>query len=128
MSYNFIFVLIKNFLLILYFSISQFALNSRGCESCIIFRGVFNSFMTEVLICGALRDLVPFVQFRKREKHPWKSVNLSKLQAEACNFTKIDTPPCVFFTFFKIVQMSTKSRNASHIPLSYCVTIKFVIF
>ena len=28
-------------------------------------------------ICGALRDLVPFVQFKKREKHPWRSVNFS---------------------------------------------------
>ena len=25
------------------------------------------------LICDALRDLVPFVQFKKREKHPWRS-------------------------------------------------------
>ena len=24
--------------------------------------------------CGALHDLVPFVQFKKREKHPWRSV------------------------------------------------------
>ena len=38
-------------------------------------------------IRGALRDLVPFVQFKKRE---------------ACNFTKISTPPWVFFTFFKL--------------------------
>ena len=29
-------------------------------------------------ICDALRDLVPFVQFKKREKHPWRGVNLSK--------------------------------------------------
>ena len=29
--------------------------------------------------CGALRDLVPFVQFKKREKHPWRSVNFSKV-------------------------------------------------
>ena len=36
-------------------------------------------------ICGALRDLVPFVQFKKREKHPWGN-----------------TPPLVFFTFFKL--------------------------
>ena len=27
---------------------------------------------------------------------------LVKLQAEACNFTKIYTPPWVFFTFFKL--------------------------
>ena len=25
-----------------------------------------------------LRDLVPFAQFKKREKHPWKSVTFSK--------------------------------------------------
>ena len=29
--------------------------------------------------CDALRDLVPFVQFKKREKHLWKSVNLKLL-------------------------------------------------
>ena len=28
---------------------------------------------------GALRDLVLFVQFKKREKHPWRSVNFSKV-------------------------------------------------
>ena len=32
-----------------------------------------------VLICGAMRDLVPFVQFKKREKHPWRSVTFSKV-------------------------------------------------
>ena len=29
--------------------------------------------------CNALRDLVPFVQFKKREKHPRRSVNFSKV-------------------------------------------------
>ena len=29
--------------------------------------------------CDVLRDLVPFVQFQKREKHPWRSVNFSKV-------------------------------------------------
>ena len=29
-------------------------------------------------ICGLLRDFVPFVQFKEREKHPWGSVNFSK--------------------------------------------------
>ena len=29
--------------------------------------------------CGALRDLVPFVQFKKHEKHPWRSVTFSKV-------------------------------------------------
>ena len=30
-------------------------------------------------MCDALRDLVAFVQFKKREKHPWRSVNFSKV-------------------------------------------------
>ena len=30
-------------------------------------------------ICGALRNLGPFVQLKKREKHPWRSVNFSKV-------------------------------------------------
>ena len=30
-------------------------------------------------IYDALRDLVPFVQFKKREKHPWRVVNFSKV-------------------------------------------------
>ena len=30
-------------------------------------------------ICDALSDLVPFVQFKKRENHPWKSVTFSKV-------------------------------------------------
>ena len=30
-------------------------------------------------ICDVLRDLVPFVQFKKREKHPWRNVNFSKV-------------------------------------------------
>ena len=30
------------------------------------------------MICGALRDLVAFAQFKKRAKHPWRSVNFSK--------------------------------------------------
>ena len=29
--------------------------------------------------CGALRDLVQFVEFKKRKKHPWRSVTFSKV-------------------------------------------------
>ena len=29
-------------------------------------------------ICDALRDSVPFVQFKKCEKHPWTSITFSK--------------------------------------------------
>ena len=44
------------------------------------------------LKCDALHDLVPFLQFKKREKHQWRSVNFRKL-------TLLD---CFFFTFFKL--------------------------
>ena len=30
-------------------------------------------------ICDVPRDLVPFVQFIKHEKHPWRSVTFSKV-------------------------------------------------
>ena len=30
-------------------------------------------------ICDALGDLIPFVQFKKREKHPWRNVTFSKI-------------------------------------------------
>ena len=52
--------------------------------------------MTHIYIWDALRDLVPFVQIKKRKKHPWRSVTLSKV----AGFTKSNTPPWVFFTFF----------------------------
>ena len=48
-------------------------------------------------ICDTMRDLVLFVQFKKREKHPWGSVT----SAEASNLTKSNTTPLVFFTFFQ---------------------------
>ena len=41
-------------------------------------------------IYDALRDLVPFVQFKKREKHPWRMLLLVELQwkipMEECYF------------------------------------------
>ena len=46
--------------------------------------------------CNYLRDFVQSLQFKKREKQPWKSVTL------ACNFTKISTPSWTFFTFFEL--------------------------
>ena len=54
-----------------------------------------------------VRDMVPFVQFKKHEKHPWRSVN----------FCKINTPPWVFFTFFKLYkwyQIAQRITNVTH--------------
>ena len=64
-----------------------------------------------------LRDLAPFVQFKKREKHPWRGVTFSsKVAGLACNFTKSNTPPWVFSRFLNCTN-GTKSRNASHVYL-----------
>ena len=60
-------------------------------------------------ICGALRDLLLFVQFKKREKHPWRSVNFSN------NFTKINTPPWVFFTFLKLYRWYQIVQNITNV-------------
>ena len=54
---------------------------------------VYLRIMPHKQICDALRGLVPFVQFKKREKHPWRRVTFS---------TKSNTPPLVFFTFLKL--------------------------
>ena len=32
-----------------------------------------------IFICDALRNLVTFVDFKKREKHPWRSVDFNKV-------------------------------------------------
>ena len=61
--------------------------------------------------CDALQDLIPFVQFKKREKHPWRNVTF-------CNFNKSNTPPWLFFTllntFLNCIN-GTKLRKTSHI-------------
>ena len=36
-------------------------------------------FSIRLIICDDLHDLIPFVQFKKREKHPWWSVTFSKV-------------------------------------------------
>ena len=52
--------------------------------------------------CDTFGDLLPFVQFKNVKNTHEGVLILVKLQASACNFTKINTPPLVFFTFFKL--------------------------
>ena len=47
----------------------------KGCLPRILLGPFFNI----CPICEVLRDLVPFVQSKKREKHPWRCVTLSKI-------------------------------------------------
>ena len=68
-------------------------------------------------MCGALRDLVPFVQFKKHEKYHGGVLILVKLQASACKFTKINAPPWVFFTFFKLYKWYQIAQRATCMKL-----------
>ena len=49
----------------------------------------------------ALCDLVPPVQSKKLEKHPWRSDAISKVASFSLQLTKSITSPWVFFTFLK---------------------------
>ena len=64
--------------------------------------------------CGALRDLVPFVQFQKREKHPWRSV------------TKSNTPPWVFFTFFKLYEWYQIAQSTTYSPSLFFIKLHYL--
>ena len=59
-----------------------------------VFEGLVKHFLAN---CDVLRDLVSFVQFKKREKHPWRLITCTKI-----TFTKSNIPPWVFFTVFKL--------------------------
>ena len=73
---------------------------------CIYFCGVLH-------IYGVLRDLVPFVQFIKREKHPWRDVTLLKVTLiHGC-----------FLRFLNCTN-GTKSCKASHIQRIFFALIQ----
>ena len=58
----------------------------------------------------ALRDLVTFVQFKKREKHPWRSVTFSKVAVTLLHGCFLHILNCT---------NGTKSRNASQMGHFY---------
>ena len=60
------------------------------------------------LVCDALRDLVSFVQFKKREKHPWRSVTFSIVM-----LLKVTLLHGCFSHFLNFTN-GTKPRKASH--------------
>ena len=72
--------------------------------------GSFLEIFQEFNKCGALHDLVPFLQFKKRGG----LLLLVKLQAEASNFTKSNTSFWVIFMFFKFYkwyQIAQRTTN-----------------
>ena len=64
-----------------------------------------------------MRDLVPFVKLKKREKHPWRSVTFRKVAGFGLKLTKSNTPAWVFSHFLNCAN-GTKSRNASQMQMS----------
>ena len=64
------------------FHATRFLVNENRVVSSYLFLFIcFVLFETKShrIICDALRDLVPFVQFKKREKYPWRSNSFSKV-------------------------------------------------
>ena len=59
--------------------------------------------------CDALHDLVTFVQFKKREKHPWRKVN----------FNKVNTPPWLFFMFFNLYKWYQIAQRIANYNYNY---------
>ena len=65
-------------------------------------------------ICDALHNLVPFVQFKKREKRPWRIVNFGKVVGlNPATLLKLTLLHGCFSRFLNCTN-GTKSRNAPH--------------
>ena len=61
--------------------------------------------------CVALRDLVPFVQFKKRGKHPWRTVNFSKVAGlKSVTLLKLTLLHGCFSRFLNYTNSTNKSQ------------------
>ena len=70
------------------------------------------------IIWDALLDLVPFLYNFKNVKNTHGGVIfLVKLLAEACNFTKSNSPPWVFFTLFKLYKLHQFAQGALYLKV-----------
>ena len=67
---------------------------------CVLLVFILPDFVLCLWHSGALRDLVVFAQFKKREKHPRRSVNFSKV-ADTDHYNKINIP-CPFCLISKL--------------------------
>ena len=45
----------------------------------------------------------------------------------ACNFTKINTPPCVFFMFFKLYKWYQIAQRTTYFKFKYVNTSTFLL-
>ena len=66
--------------------------------------------------CVSLRNLVPFEQFQKREKHPWRSVTFSNFKGFSLElYEKYHSSICIFpvFKLYKWHQIAHASQIIS---------------
>ena len=72
----------------------------------LVFRNILRTYLVNdpyltlrqiLFICDALRDLVPFVQFKKPEKHPWGNVSCNKV----AGFSQM-VPNCATYLIYLI--------------------------
>ena len=77
--------------------------------------------------CGALRDLVPFVQFKKRENIHGGVLTLVKFQASVYNFSKINTLPWVFFAFLKLYKWYQIAQRATLVFLFFVLCVHMIV-
>ena len=63
----------------------------------------FRQFVDVFIICNTLRDLVPFVQFKKGRKHSWRSDTFRKV----AGLLKVAFLHG-YFSFLKMIQMVPK--------------------
>ena len=71
------FLKMNHYILIIVTSITNRSKGWKLDKKILQFAQATNKRTVITFICDALRDLVLFVQFKKREKHPWRSVIFS---------------------------------------------------
>ena len=71
---------------------------------------------TRIYICDALRDSVPFVQFKKREKNPWRSVTFSKVAGwKPATLVKVTLLYGCLSRFFKLYKWYQIAQNITYV-------------
>ena len=81
-----------------------------GIFNLIIFMVFQLTLSPHAVFFDALHELVPFIQFKNHEKHPWRGFTF-----------KSKTPPCGVFHVFKLVQNCAKHHIFSSIAIFYYI-------
>ena len=76
-------------------------------------------------ICDALRNLVPFLQFKKCEKHSWRSVNFSKVARTTSGQLKITLVDCLKLYLKLCILEKNKRINNSQVSFERAEIYQF---